>query len=732
MGGAKTLSIIIAANIKGLETSMAKANKTIGSFASNAARLGSMLTFGVTAPLAALGKTALSTFVEFEDGMMKVKAVTSATDKEFKMLTDNAKELGKTTRFTSQQFAELQLVLGRKGFNPQAIQDMTSSVAKLALATGSDLTLAAEVVASSINTFNLASTDAASVANTLASAAANSSIELSTFSTAFGHAGTAANAVGVDIEELSAMMGVLMDNGIKASKAGTGLRTAFSRLNEEGVPFSQTLDALAQGTMSLNDATKLVGRTGANQLIILANQRDEINRLTSEYRTNTTELDRMSEMMGETSANKIAIMNSAINTMNLEFGALLAQSLTPVINAITDLATKFADLDTGTKKIIINVGTFLGILGPGLLALGLFSGAMTVLSGAATTAGGALFGAYLSTMQFTGGIVAAGTAAFTTGGFVGVLTAAVRGLTIAIASNPIGAIAVGLLAIAGASLAMGDDVEDATEEIEDLNKELKKGSVLATDYSKSFGVLMTDMNGYSEHLKEIKKLEAERRKAFEKEKASNNLIELDSVDTSKLQKSGEIIRSAVNELKGLLTQLETVERIANETKEAITNIGIEMARGFSFGFAELFVRVRDSEGAILSFGEKFKKFANQFLTQIGVMILQAAIFAAILSVIFPAKALGGGLGIAGFKDTFLDLMQGGSGLQGFADGGRPPLNRMSLVGENGPELFNPGSQSGTIIPNHAMGGGSSIPDVRISGNDLLIVFNKAQRIKNRR
>ena len=117
MGGAKTLSIIIAANIKGLETSMAKANKTIGSFASNAARLGSILTFGVTAPLAALGKTALSTFVEFEDGMMKVKAVTSATDKEFKMLTDNAKELGKTTRFTSQQFADLQLVLGRTRYD---------------------------------------------------------------------------------------------------------------------------------------------------------------------------------------------------------------------------------------------------------------------------------------------------------------------------------------------------------------------------------------------------------------------------------------------------------------------------------------------------------------------------------------------------------------------------------------------------------------------------------------
>ncbi|SNT06165.1 tape measure domain-containing protein [Sphingomonas laterariae] len=43
---------------------------------------------------------------------------------------------------------------------------------------------------------------------------------------------------------------------------------------------------------------------------------------------------------------------------------------------------------------------------------------------------------------------------------------------------------------------------------------------------------------------------------------------------------------------------------------------------------------------------------------------------------------------------------------GFADGGRPPLNRASLVGERGPELFVP-KVSGTIIPNHALGGGGT-------------------------
>ena len=209
----KTISIIVAANIKGLEVGLGKANKSLAKFASGAARLGSLLSFGVTAPLTALGKSAFDTFSQFENGMMKVNTVTGATVGEFKMLTAEAKRLGATTQFTALQVADLQLVLGRKGFDPTAIKNMEKSILDLALATGEDLSLAAEVTASSINAFGLSSNEASRVANTLASAAANSSVQLSTFSTAFGHAGASANAVGIDLEELSAMMGALMDNG---------------------------------------------------------------------------------------------------------------------------------------------------------------------------------------------------------------------------------------------------------------------------------------------------------------------------------------------------------------------------------------------------------------------------------------------------------------------------------------------------------------------------------------
>ncbi len=109
------------------------------------------------------------------------------------------------------------------------------------------------------------------------------------------------------------------------------------------------------------------------------------------------------------------------------------------------------------------------------------------------------------------------------------------------------------------------------------------------------------------------------------------------------------------------------------------------------------------------------------------MVIQALIMTAIFSAlgVAPAGRAFAGQGLSSFKQTMLGMM-GGT----FANGGQPPLGKVSLVGERGPELFVP-NQLGTVIPNHALGG-TVIPDVRISGDDLLIVFDKAQRRKSRR
>ena len=59
-------------------------------------------------------------------------------------------------------------------------------------------------------------------------------------------------------------------------------------------------------------------------------------------------------------------------------------------------------------------------------------------------------------------------------------------------------------------------------------------------------------------------------------------------------------------------------------------------------------------------------------------------------------------------------------LLGFANGGRPPVGKPSIVGEKGPELFVPRS-SGTIVPNNKLGGGGNnnvVVNVDASGSDV--------------
>lgn len=71
------------------------------------------------------------------------------------------------------------------------------------------------------------------------------------------------------------------------------------------------------------------------------------------------------------------------------------------------------------------------------------------------------------------------------------------------------------------------------------------------------------------------------------------------------------------------------------------------------------------------------------------------------------SALGGFTGIASSIGS----------LFGFADGGNPPVNRPSIVGERGPELFVP-KTAGTIIPNHALAGagGGPVTNTYITNN----------------
>ena len=91
---------------------------------------------------------------------------------------------------------------------------------------------------------------------------------------------------------------------------------------------------------------------------------------------------------------------------------------------------------------------------------------------------------------------------------------------------------------------------------------------------------------------------------------------------------------------------------------------------------------------------------------------------------------GGGSGIK-FGSANLGINSASSFL-GFANGGRPPVGRASIVGERGPELFVP-NRSGTIIPNNQLGGGTTnIVNVSVDASGSAVSGNNqdAQALGN--
>ena len=193
-----------------------------------------------------------------------------------------------------------------------------------------------------------------------------------------------------------------------------------------------------------------------------------------------------------------------------------------------------------------------------------------------------------------------------------------------------------------------------------------------------------------------------------------------------------INNNSLNHLLILAKNYEQYKRDLAAAKEE-TQRWANSLNQLSFGMAETFA---DSFSTVIYAGKDFGYELGQIFVDLAKQIVSAIVKAALLASILSLTGLGGVAmasgGIFSKGTGFSDIFQGIIG-GAFANGGQPPVGKMSLVGERGPELFVPGS-SGTIIPNHALGGGgaAAIPDVRISGDDLLIVFDRANRRKQRR
>jgi len=181
------------------------------------------------------------TFQNFEFGMAKVKAISGASEKEFKKLEASAKNLGRTTFFTASQVAELQLNLSKLGFRTDEILQSQEAILMLSTAMGEDLGRTATVVAASIRGFGESTDQTARFADVMAAAFANSALDIEKFQTSMTKVSAIAATAGFSFEETTGLLGLLTDRGIEASIAGTSLRNILLHLQDPTSDLSERL-----------------------------------------------------------------------------------------------------------------------------------------------------------------------------------------------------------------------------------------------------------------------------------------------------------------------------------------------------------------------------------------------------------------------------------------------------------------------------------------------------------
>jgi lambda family phage tail tape measure protein len=179
-------------------------------------------------------------------------------------------------------------------------------------------------------------------------------------------------------------------------------------------------------------------------------------------------------------------------------------------------------------------------------------------------------------------------------------------------------------------------------------------------------------------------------------------------ETRALEKNNELRQKSIEQVREILeVQRAEVEGTITQGvqkgfEEYIRKIPTQLEVGKQ-AFNSLMGSMESAVEKFVRTGKfNFKDFTTSVIQDM--MVIQAkASMMSMMKGIGGLFSMGGGMGGLDNFDPF--------GMIGFADGGDPPVNQPSIVGERGPELFVPRT-AGTIIPNNqlasAMGGGSTV------------------------
>ncbi|HAV7933546.1 TPA: phage tail tape measure protein [Escherichia coli] len=380
-------------------------------------KTGGALTIGAAAAGGYAAGRFLQPAIGFGKEMSRVQALTriDKNSPQFKALREQALKLGSETQFTASDAASGQSFLAMAGFTPQAIQAALPGVLNMALAGGVELGETADIGSNILTQFNLTADQMDRVGDTLTAAFTRTNTDLRALGETMKYTGPVAAKLGISLEEAAAMAGMLANNGLRGSDAGTAMRASLSRLASPPKAAADALKELgvsvadARGKMrpmedvllDLYKATQKYGQVDqvsffkdiageeafvGLQTLVAAAGSGELQKLTRELQGARGEADRVAKVMADNLDGDLKNLDSAWEGLRIRISDLVdgplrsvTQWLTRVLEKITSLAQAHPVL---TRQLLIAGGALLAMtatVGSLSLAIGVLAGPLAKL-----------------------------------------------------------------------------------------------------------------------------------------------------------------------------------------------------------------------------------------------------------------------------------------------------------------------------------------------------------------
>ncbi len=347
-------------------------------------------------------------FVGFADRMAEVKAITGATGEEFERLNEMAKKLGSTTSFTAAQAAEGMKYLGMAGYNTEQILAGIPAVLNLARAGAIELGEAADIASDVGSAFGLAAEDIEHIADVMATTATSANTSVSMMGETLKYAAPLAAAAGQSLEETAAAIGVLGNNGIKASMAGTDLAMILKKMAESaaskkieklGVAVADSqgrmrslvdvMDDLGVATKKMTEKDRLAffanvfGRA-AKSASILTGSSASFQGLAAKIQSADGAAAQMAATMQNTLGGSFRVVMSAVEGLGIELGEAIAGPLRVISSAISNAVSAVSEWVSRNQAVVAAVsGVAVAVAGVGtaLVSLGMAAQAVAFIFG---------------------------------------------------------------------------------------------------------------------------------------------------------------------------------------------------------------------------------------------------------------------------------------------------------------------------------------------------------------